>query len=75
MNTRKGMNMIMQSPEIQLKELNNALRRLRGACTVLNAEDVEAKLLEVMRRLLLAEVLADTWIVAMGGSQGAGKRR
>ena len=63
----------MQSPEIQLKELNNALRRLRGACTVLNAEDVEAKLLEVMRRLLLAEVLADTWIVAMGGSQGAGK--
>ena len=65
--------MIMQSPEILLKELNNALRHLRGACTVLDAEEVDTKLLEVMRRLLLAEVLADTWIVAMGGSQGAGK--
>jgi len=65
--------MTMQSPEILLKELNNALRHLRGACTVLGAEEVDSKLLEVMRRLLLAEVLADTWIVAMGGSQGAGK--
>lgn len=65
--------MIMQYPEILIKELNNALRHLRGACTVLGDEDIDTKLLEVMRRLLLAEVLADTWIVAMGGSQGAGK--
>ncbi|RNM02867.1 sugar kinase [Dickeya undicola] len=65
--------MAMESPEILLEELNNALRRLRGASTVLGAEDIEEKLLEVMRSLLLAEVLANTWIVAMGGSQGAGK--
>ncbi|APR30305.1 sugar kinase [Citrobacter freundii] len=65
--------MTMESPEIQLKALNNALRRLRGACSALDGEELDEKLLEVMRRLLLAEVLADTWIVAIGGSQGAGK--
>lgn len=65
--------MPMESPEIQLKALNNALRRLRGACSALDGEELDEKLLEVMRRLLLAEVLADTWIVAIGGSQGAGK--
>ncbi|RRO06362.1 sugar kinase [Pectobacterium aquaticum] len=65
--------MVMESPEIQLKALNNALRRLRGACSALDGEELDEKLLEVMRRLLLAEVLADTWIVAIGGSQGAGK--
>ncbi|HBU6839007.1 TPA: hypothetical protein MC591_004325, partial [Escherichia coli] len=65
--------MPMESPEIQLKALNNALRRLRGPCSALDGEELDEKLLEVMRRLLLAEVLADTWIVAIGGSQGAGK--
>ncbi|EPX8933365.1 hypothetical protein ACW5X7_000697 [Morganella morganii] len=65
--------MTMESPEIQLKALNNALRRLRGACSALDGEELDEKLLEVMRRLLLAEVLANTWIVAIGGSQGAGK--
>lgn len=65
--------MAMQSPEMLLKELNTALRRLRGACTDLGNEEIDDKLLEVMRRLLLAEVLGNTWIVAVGGSQGAGK--
>lgn len=65
--------MTMQSPEIMLTELNSALRRLRGACSDLADEDIDEKLLSVMRRLLLAEVLGNTWIVAMGGSQGAGK--
>lgn len=65
--------MTMESPEIQLKALNNALRRLRGACSILDSDELDEKLLEVMRRLLLAEVLADTWVVAIGGSQGAGK--
>ena len=65
--------MTMQSPEILLKSLNKALRRLRGACTVLDNEDVDDSLLDAMRRLLLAEILGNTWIVAMGGSQGAGK--
>ncbi|MGI2184669.1 hypothetical protein ACRN9F_20855 [Shewanella oncorhynchi] len=65
--------MTMCSPEILLKELNSALRRLRGACTDLGNEDIDEKLLVVMRRLLLAEVLGNTWILAVGGSQGAGK--
>lgn len=65
--------MQMKSPEIMLTELNGALRRLRGACGDLADEDIDEKLLAVMRRLLLAEVLGNTWILAMGGSQGAGK--
>ncbi len=66
--------MIMRTPEIMLTELNANLRRLRGACSVLsNNEEVDEKLLAVMRRLLLAEVLSNTWILAIGGSQGAGK--
>lgn len=63
----------MQSPEILLKELNYALRRLRGACSTLGDEDIDRQLLAVMQRLLLAEVMGNTWIVAVGGSQGAGK--
>lgn len=65
--------MTLQSPEVLLEHLNNALRHLRGACTYLGSEDIDDKLLEVMRRLLLAQVLGETWVVAVGGSQGAGK--
>lgn len=65
--------MTMQSPEILLTSLNDALRRLRGACSVLGSEEIDEKLLDVMRRLLLAELLGKNWIVALGGSQGAGK--
>lgn len=65
--------MTLQSPEVLLESLNDALRHLRGACTVLSNEEIDDKLLEVMRRLLLAQVMGDTWIVAVGGSQGAGK--
>lgn len=65
--------MSLQSPEVLLESLNNALRHLRGACTDLGNEEIDDKLLEVMRRLLLAQVLGDTWVVAVGGSQGAGK--
>jgi hypothetical protein len=63
----------MESPEIFLKELNSALRRLRGACNVLANDKIDKKLLAVMRRLLLAEILGNEWIIAVGGSQGAGK--
>lgn len=65
--------MSMQTPELRLKELNRALRRLRGACSVLGDEEISDKLSAVMRRLQLAEVLGNTWIIAVGGSQGAGK--
>ena len=40
---------------------------------MLGNNELDDKLLDAMRRLLLAEILGDTWIVAMGGSQGAGK--
>lgn len=63
----------MESPEVFLKELNSALRRLRGACNVLANEEIDKKLLAVIRRLLLAEILGNEWIIAVGGSQGAGK--
>ncbi|KAA8601349.1 hypothetical protein F0Z19_1076 [Vibrio cyclitrophicus] len=63
----------MESPEVFLKELNSALRRLRGACNVLANDEIDKKLLAVMRRLLLAEILGNKWIIAVGGSQGAGK--
>ncbi len=65
--------MTMQNPELMLKDLNRALQHLRGACADIGDEEIDEKLLEVMRRLLLAEVLGNTWILAMGGSQGAGK--
>ena len=65
--------MTMRSPEILLKELNSSLRRLRGACADLGNEEIDEKLLGVMRQLLLAEVLGNSWILAVGGSQGAGK--
>lgn len=65
--------MTMKSPEMLLTELNKALRRLRAACKDLEDDDIDDKLLDVMRRMLLAEVLGNTWIIAMGGSQGAGK--
>lgn len=63
----------MQSPEILLKDLNEALRELRGAATLLGDERLDPELKPVMQRLHLAEVLGNTWIMAIGGSQGAGK--
>jgi hypothetical protein len=63
----------MQSPEILLHDLNNALRDLYGATQLLSDERLKAELPLLMRRLLLAEVLGNTSILAIGGSQGAGK--
>lgn len=63
----------MQTPELLLSDINRALRELRSAVVVLNDNDINAKLLPIMRNLMLAEVLGKEWIVAVGGSQGAGK--
>jgi energy-coupling factor transporter ATP-binding protein EcfA2 len=65
--------MHMQSPELLLKDLNRALLELNAASVVLNDQELASELREVTRRLVLAEVLADTTIIAIGGSQGAGK--
>ncbi|HJV74790.1 MAG TPA: hypothetical protein VJ654_11250 [Noviherbaspirillum sp.] len=63
----------MQTPELLLSKLNQALRELRGAVTVLDDSGIDAQLLPVMRRLMLAEVMNSSWLVAVGGTQGAGK--
>lgn len=63
----------MQSPEILLQDMNAALRELYGAAQLLDDERLNAELPLVVRRLLLAEVLGTTSILAIGGSQGAGK--
>jgi hypothetical protein len=63
----------MQSPELLLAGLNSALRDLRAAAQVHKPEQIAAALLPVMRRRLVAEVVGRTWILAIGGSQSAGK--
>ena len=51
--------MIAQLPKLLLPKLNHALRQLRGACCIMNdgSSASTQKLLAVMRKLLLAEVL------------------
>lgn len=63
----------MQTPELLIPDLNRALRELCSAVCVLNDEGINSGLLPIMRNLMLAEVLGKEWIVAVGGSQGAGK--
>ena len=65
--------MILQTPELLLSEINQAMRELRGAASVLDNADIDAQLLPVMRRLTLAEVMNDRWLIAIGGTQSAGK--
>ena len=60
----------MQSPEILLQDLNVALRELRGAAYLLGDDRVDSELLPTMRRLLLAEVLGNTSILAIGRQGG-----
>ena len=64
---------MMQSPELLLSKLNQALRELRGAAQVLDNPAVDDLLLPVIRRLTLAEIMNDRWLIAVGGTQGAGK--
>lgn len=63
----------MQTPELLLSTLNQALRELRGAARVLENDAIDAQLLPVMRRLTLAEIMNNRWLIAVGGTQGAGK--
>lgn len=64
---------MMQCPELLLSKLNQALRELRGAAQVLENAAVDDLLLPVIRRLTLAEVMNDRWLIAVGGTQGSGK--
>ncbi|WP_097190288.1 hypothetical protein [Caballeronia arationis] len=63
----------MHSPELLLKNLNGALRELLGATAALNDTRIDDELRPAAQRLLLAEVLGNTTILAVCGSQGAGK--
>lgn len=64
---------MMQSPELLLSELNKAMRELRGAARVLDDNAIDAQLLPVIRRLTLAQLMSNRWLIAVGGTQGAGK--
>ena len=64
---------MMQTPELLLTKLNQALRELRGAARVLDNVEIDDQLLPVMRRLTLAEIMNNRWLIAVGGTQGAGK--
>ncbi|MES2899530.1 MAG: hypothetical protein V4723_07365 [Pseudomonadota bacterium] len=63
----------MQTPELLLTNLNNALRELYGAAKLIEDDRLGEALPLVMRKLLLAQILGDKTILAIGGSQGAGK--
>lgn len=63
----------MKSPELLLINLNRVVRELRGAITYLEDDDLTAQMDSVIRRLFLAELLATEQVIAIGGSQGAGK--
>lgn len=64
---------MMQTPELLLTQLNQALRELRGAARVLDNAAIDEQLLPVLRRLTLAEIMNNRWLIAVGGTQGAGK--
>jgi len=63
----------MQTPELLLTKLNQALRELRGAARELEDTSLDEKILPIMRRLMLAEIMSSRQPIAVGGIQGAGK--
>lgn len=63
----------MHTPELLLTKLNEALRELRGAARMLEDQALDERLLPVMRRLTLAELMGSRWLIAVGGTQSAGK--
>lgn len=66
----------MSAPQHLLPLLNAALRELHGATLAMEVQltqEEDAELMSVLRRLLLAEVMGNTWTMAIAGSQGAGK--
>ena len=63
----------MQTPELLLTKLNQALRELRGAARELEDTSLDEKILPIMRRLMLAEIMSSRHPIAVGGTQGAGK--
>lgn len=63
----------MQTSDLPLREINAALRELQGAARILHDKPSVEALSAIMRRLMLAQILGPYSVVAVGGSQSAGK--
>ena len=64
----------LQSPEILLNHLNNRLLVLRGSVDAyLENNKLTEDLAQILRRLIIAQLLYDRFLIAVAGSQGAGK--
>lgn len=64
---------LLQVPDVILKDMLAAALQLRGALNSAHNKALKLKLEELLRRIFVAHVLGQQWVVAIGGSQGAGK--
>jgi hypothetical protein len=60
------------APEVLLGRLRSSLLMLRGSVAERNWPE-EAQIVDILRKVLLLESVADTYLVSVAGSQGAGK--
>lgn len=60
-------------PAAILEGMLNAALQLRGALSSVTDPKLRPDLDQLLRRVFVAHVLAQNWVVAIGGSQGAGK--
>jgi hypothetical protein len=69
----ESMTVMQESPEQLVGSLLGRLHSLRGATAFLNDPDLSERLVSVTRRLTLTDVLSKQSVIAIAGSQGAGK--
>jgi GTPase SAR1 family protein len=63
----------MNSPEVYLQTLTQRLLRLRRATSYLNTSDYDQNLFTLIRKSQIAQTLTNRYVIAITGSQGAGK--
>lgn len=63
----------LQNPEVLLHGLVRVGLNLRGAMSILDKPELKDRMTDILRRLVVADLLSRTWVIAIGGSQGAGK--
>ncbi|MDM0010158.1 hypothetical protein QTI51_37285 [Variovorax sp. J22G73] len=63
----------MQTPELLLNKLNAALLDLHAGSAVLSDPKLSLALKQALSQLIVAETMSKNWIIAVAGSQGAGK--
>lgn len=68
-----AMDVLQESPELMVSALLERLHNLRSAITFLNDNDLIERLVTITRRLTLTNVLSQQPVIAVAGSQGAGK--